>query len=151
MVLGWMVQQTLRRNPMDTFTELAQEFANQIGLTVHVEYNGHRLHFDGDTRLRSTWIVTLKRNGASFTFDFGQSIDRSYDKNGQAIRVKPDLYDVLACLTKYDPGTFEMFCSNFGYDTDSRKAEKVYHDVCKEWRGVERLFGNTLDQLRGID
>ena len=31
-------------------------------------------------------------------------------------------YDLLACITKSDPGNFRDFCSDFGYDTDSRKA-----------------------------
>ena len=52
----------------------------------------------------------------------------------------PTAYDVLACLTKYDPGTFEDFCDEFGYDTDSRKAEKTYNAVREEWLNVTRLF-----------
>lgn len=55
-------------------------------------------------------------------------------------RIVPTAYDVLACVTKSDPGTFEDFCSDFGYDTDSRKAEGVYRAVIKEWRSVERFF-----------
>ena len=52
----------------------------------------------------------------------------------------PSAYDVLACLQKYDVGTFENFCSEFGYDVDSRKAEKIYKAVCDEFTNVERLF-----------
>ena len=37
---------------------------------------------------------------------FGQSIANA----GQT----PRAYDILTCLTKYDPGTFENFCSDFG-------------------------------------
>ncbi len=60
-------------------------------------------------------------------------------------RIVPSAYDVLACLTKSYPGTFEDFASDFGYDTDSRKAEAVYNAVVKEWRKVERFF--TTDDL----
>lgn len=49
-------------------------------------------------------------------------------------------YDLLACITKSDPGDFEEFCRDFGYDTDSRKALTVYEAVCKEWRKVQRFF-----------
>lgn len=59
--------------------------------------------------------------------------------------VKVQAYDVLACITKSDPGTFDDFCSEFGYDTDSRKAEQVYYAVVKEWRNVQRFF--TADEL----
>lgn len=55
----------------------------------------------------------------------------------------PTAYDVLACLTKYDPGTFENFCGDFGYDTDSRKAKKTYKAVVKEFRGLQTLFSES--------
>jgi hypothetical protein len=49
-------------------------------------------------------------------------------------------YDLLACIEKYDPGTFENFCSDFGYDEDSRRAETIYHAVQKEYQKVQRFF-----------
>ncbi len=52
--------------------------------------------------------------------------------------VKP--YDVLTCVQKSDPGTFEDFCADFGYDNDSRKAERVYRAVVEEWRKVRSFF-----------
>lgn len=64
----------------------------------------------------------------------------------------PSAYDVLACLTKYDPGTFADFCGDFGYDTDSIKAQKVYFSVQQEWEGVRRLFtSEQLEQLGEIN
>ena len=61
----------------------------------------------------------------------------------------PTAYDVLVCLTKYDPGTFEDFCSEFGYDTDSRKAEKTYMAVKDEWQNVCALFTDSeIEQLQ---
>ena len=52
----------------------------------------------------------------------------------------PTPYDVLSCITKYDPGTFDNFCGEFGYSTDSRAAEKTYKSVLEEWNNVERIF-----------
>lgn len=77
-------------------------------------------------------------------------INRSYHEQAkireQADEIKhPTAYDVLTCLTKYDPGTFENFCADFGYDTDSRKAERTYKACRKEWKQVAKLF--TADQL----
>lgn len=60
----------------------------------------------------------------------------------------PSVYDVLACLTKYDPGTFEDFCSDYGYDEDSRTAERVYFAVQKEYAQLARLF--TADQMEEL-
>lgn len=65
--------------------------------------------------------------------------------------VEPTAYDLLSCLTKYDPGTFENFCADYGYDTDSRKAEKTYKEVMKEWENVSRIFStDELEQLQEI-
>jgi hypothetical protein len=62
-------------------------------------------------------------------------------KNDKIIKPKePNCYDVLACLTKYDPGTFENFCSEFGYDEDSKRAEKTYRAVKDEYQNLCALF-----------
>ncbi|MCK5132390.1 MAG: hypothetical protein KAR40_09610 [Candidatus Sabulitectum sp.] len=53
---------------------------------------------------------------------------------------EPTPYSVLACITKHDPETFEDFCSNFGYDTDSRSAEKTYKAVSDEYKSLQTLF-----------
>lgn len=60
----------------------------------------------------------------------------------------PSVYDVLACLTKYDPGTFENFCSDYGYDEDSRTAERVYFAVQREYAQLARLF--TPDEMEEL-
>lgn len=62
----------------------------------------------------------------------------------------PTLYDVLACVQKYDVGSFENFCGDFGYDTDSRKAEKIYFDCQKEFDSVRALFGDCMEELQEI-
>lgn len=61
---------------------------------------------------------------------------------------KPHAYDILACITKNDPEDFENFCSNFGYDTDSRSAFKTYQDVQVEWKKVEKFF--TEEELQEL-
>ena len=53
---------------------------------------------------------------------------------------EPRAYDVLSCLTSYEPGTFEDFCDNFGYEEDSRKAEKTYKAVLEEWQNLKMLY-----------
>lgn len=66
--------------------------------------------------------------------------------------IAPTAYDVLAYLTKNDPGTFEDFCSTYGYDEDSRKAEKIYNAVLDEWKNVCALFTDgEIEQLQEIN
>lgn len=52
----------------------------------------------------------------------------------------PTEYDFLACLQKYEVGTFEDFCNEFGYDTDSRSAKKTYKAVKKEFGKVCKIW-----------
>jgi hypothetical protein len=63
----------------------------------------------------------------------------------------PNAYDILSCLTKYDVGSFEDFCSEFGYDVDSRSAEKTYKAVIKEYEGLSRLYSDEeLEEMSEI-
>jgi hypothetical protein len=65
--------------------------------------------------------------------------------------VAPTSYDVLACLQKYDVGNFEDFCAEFGYNTDSRKAEKTYNAVCEEFKNIQTLFTDSeIEELQEI-
>lgn len=73
----------------------------------------------------------------NFNWDFG-----NVSKDEIFKPIEPTLYDVLACLQKYDVGTFDDFCSEFGYDTDGRSARKTYKAVCKEFDKVCSLFNN---------
>lgn len=120
----------------------AEKFANKHGIKLSIV--GHRIgsHLEGETQVRHIFKMQLSRNRKQYTFEFGQSI--------AAGRKNPTMYDILACLTKYDPETFEDFCDEFGYDQDSRSAERIYKAVRREWGNVERLFGDILDKLRKI-
>lgn len=65
---------------------------------------------------------------------------------------KPTDYDILACVEKYDPETFEFFCGNYGYDQDSRKAEKIYKAVKQQFLDIQLLFNDEeLEILREIN
>jgi hypothetical protein len=66
--------------------------------------------------------------------------------------VKPSEYSILSCLTKYDPGSFEDFCNEFGYDEDSRTAERTYNAVVKEWLNVCMIWtDDEIEELQEIN
>ncbi len=74
----------------------------------------------------------------------------SWDKNPNYAEPKP--YDVLACLTKHEVGSFEDFCSDFDYVTDSRTAEKTYKAVLNEWNNVKMLYTDKeIEALQEIN
>jgi len=64
---------------------------------------------------------------------------------------EPKLYNVITCLQKYDIGTFEDFCGEFGYDEDSLKAERTYNAVRDEYQNICALFSDDeLEVLNSI-
>lgn len=136
-----------------TYETQAMEFLIKTQTVFSAKYLGYMKHFKTDKENRDVYEIKLERNGKSFTFNFGQSINDSTkkSKNGVKVLVKPTAYDVLACLTKYDPETFDCFCANYGYDTDSRNALETYLAVQDEWSNVNRLFNDVLDELTEIN
>jgi len=124
------------------YQQQANEFATATGTKLKINRSEYGKHFAEDKERRYIFNCTLTRNGKKFTLNFGQSI--------AAEDTPPTMYDILTCLTKYDPETFENFCGEYGYNTDSIKALKTYKAVQREFKGVNRLFSDILEQLQEI-
>lgn len=124
------------------YQQQANEFATKNGIKLKINRTTYGKHFPEDKESRYIFNCTLSRNGKKYTFNFGQSI--------AAGNVEPTMYDILTTLTKYDPETFEDFCSEYGYNTDSIKALNTYKAVQREFNGVNRLFNDILEELQEI-
>jgi len=127
---------------MNEYQQQATDFLTTAGMTFKPVWLKHGLHFVDDKQTRDIWILKLVRKSdkTMLSTKFGQSIAAG----GKA----PTAYDLLTCITKYDPGTFENFCGDYGYDSDSRKAEKIYQGVVKEWEKVSKFF--TEEELTAL-
>ncbi len=125
------------------YEKKAKFFINFTNTEFTTEFKERGFYFSDDKQARDIYICVLKNANNIYRFTFGQSIANKGNK--------PTAYDVLACLTKYDIGSYDDFCSDFGYSTDSRKARKIYRDVLKEWKNVEKMFSpEQLELLREI-
>lgn len=124
------------------YQQQANEFATATGTKLKINRTTYGKHFAEDKESRYIFNCTLTRNRKRYTFNFGQSI--------AAGNTKPTIYDILTCLTKYNPETFENFCSEYGYNTDSINAQKTYKAVKREFNGVNRLFSDILEELQEI-
>lgn len=132
---------------MTDYSKQAIDFLEKYSILFKVESLGVGKHFLDDKEPRARYLLTLFRTtkSSSVEFEFGQSIDATYKKQ------TPKAYDLLASLTKYDPDTFENFCGDFGYDTDSRKGLETYLAVQAEWQKVRKFFTvEELEELREI-
>lgn len=81
----------------------------------------------------------LKYNRVA-NMSYGENVKVKNDLIRLKAEAVPNEYDVLACLEKYDPGTFEDFCSEFGYNEDSRTAERIYIAAINEYKDLTRIF-----------
>lgn len=81
--------------------------------------------------------VTVVRDGKRMTFDFWQSrAQPDMTKDRHLIFALHCVLQDAFCATD----SFERFCSELGYDQDSRKAEKFYKACEKALIKVERVF-----------
>lgn len=132
----------------ETFTgsgyqKQANDLLAKFGIKFSAVFQRHDLHFVGDEHTRDIFTCRLQRGKDYFTLSFGQSTSNSDSKGS----IPPTAYDLLACLTKSDPGSFEDFCSNYGYDT----ARKIYRYVVNEWRKVDGFFTDEeITELQNI-
>jgi hypothetical protein len=152
---------------MSEYEEQARAFLDKTGTALEIEFAKHGYYFDGDNEARDIYQCRLTRGGRSYSFKFGQCTARSVYRHERRVVLgagrgakqlhsgylpegaikgmrerhgRPTAYDILACLTKSDPGTFEDFCSSYGYDDDSRSAERTYNAVREEWLNLAALF-----------
>jgi hypothetical protein len=133
-------------------------------ISVSVKVIGKDFYFDGDKEERIILRVIILRGEKNISFRFGMSIidtelfsgnepDRmqhnsfkrytSVELMGKRKEVKDGLlYSVLSCIASdyFVPDTFTDFCSEFGYDEDSRKAEKLFHDCREQSTKLHTIF-----------
>jgi hypothetical protein len=157
----------------EEYNKQAEAWLEATNSTLHVAYGRTGKYFEDDEEDRDIYRVTLKRGGAEYVFTFGQSIansapwmrvgsmcrtDYSYANHfadapwkQNPMRSQPDAYTILSSLEGTNPGTFEDFCGEFGYDTDSRKAEKTYKAVVEQYLSLSRMYSqDELDKLADI-
>lgn len=128
---------------MTEYQKQAIDFLTATNTKFIAKFKKHAIYFNDDKQPRDIYRITLKNDRHKFSFDFGQSINNT----GKA----PTEYDVLACITKYDPYSFEDFCGEFGYNSDSRKTYKIYEAVENEWANVNKLFtSEEIEHLQEI-
>jgi hypothetical protein len=90
------------------------------------------------------WKCRLRRGDKRFTVYFSM---------GPAHSREPEVADVLDCLASDASGienakTFEDWAGEYGYDTDSRRAERTYRICVKQAEKLKQFLGDDLfDQL----
>lgn len=108
------------------------------GIKIKAEYGKNRAPCTWDQSAHP-FRVTLTYGRRKLSSDFFQ---------GSACRSDPTAADVLYCLIGNilsGEQTFEEFCSDVGYDTDSRKAHETWERCAEMAPKVRKFLGKDFD------
>lgn len=117
----------------------------RLGIRISCEYGANKAPPpDGfEKRACRPWRVTLRKGRRRLSVDFFQ---------GMAHESEPTAADVVSCLVSDvwsidNARTFSEWCSELGYDTDSRKAETIYNKISLLAPRVRRFLGDDFDAV----
>lgn len=140
----------------DTTMTMA-EFIQREGLTMKAAEVGSRpdslMDSPGARHWRcvlESWVPApfggglVERTGRKMVIFFTQ---------GSAHTEAPTLADVLDCMASDSTfsGDFADFCSELGYDEDSRQAERIFKATKRQTAKLLDLFGETADYCPVLD
>lgn len=116
-----------------------KSFVNGYKIRIENEMVGENPHMVDKNWKAYHYKSTLKFRGRQMTVFFSM---------GMAHNNEPTQEDVLSCLasdsSSVDNNSFEEWCRDLGYDTDSRKAEKTYNICVKQAKRLKQFLGDSL-------
>lgn len=115
---------------------------NEFIASAHITMTAERVDANPnmDSRDMDHWRVKFRAGRSQFTTYFSMG----YGHKGQA----PTAANVLDCLASdaagfENAGSFEDWCGEYGYDSDSRKAERTYKVVERQAAKLNRFLGDS--------
>ncbi len=122
-----------------------KEFIAKHGITILSAYTGYRPDLTED----DDWAADAHHYKCTLTYKPGKKARRLtvYFSMGSAHTANPTAYDVLTSL-QLDAGAlgqgFEDWAGDYGYDVDSRKAERTYRACVRSARKLRRFMDNDM-------
>jgi len=114
-------------------------------ITIDSNFLGNKLWEASEKQQNyNNHIVTISHNKKKCNFDFWGSI-----MNPEISNNEENIF-AFYCFLSDSIGameSFEGFCDTFGYNTDSRNAEKIYKACQKSLKKIERVFDCDLYEL----
>lgn len=118
------------------------EFVKRNNIKINVEWAERNPNMieDAWSKTANHYKTTLKKDKKQLTVYFSM---------GSALTEEPTAEEVLNSLAidgsvYLNNNSFEDFCSDFGYDEDSRTAEKTYNTIIKQAEKTEKFLGKEL-------
>lgn len=143
----------IRQNP---YHKQALEFCKKYNVSISFIPTGVKTVEYGKTKGSvNTYSVQVYREKSPTSRSIHKTFDYTGSINDFNNKIKPTEYDLLACIVKTPPGSFNDFCNEYGYTdrpvTEFPKVMQVYQDCCDEYAKVIHLFGDCMDDLMDIN
>ena len=108
-------------------------------------YKGDKAaRFDARNTNRHVVWITNMLTGKRTSFEFWTSLAQPKMKDDRDVL---DAFDCFISDGMAAIGSFEDFCMDFGYDTDSRRAYGIYQACRRSREKLERITGLEGDEL----
>lgn len=120
------------------------EFVSINRITMTARYADHNPNMIEGGENMDHWRCAFKMGRRSMTVYFSMGMGH---KGKQ-----PAADEVLGCLVSDARGvdycrSFEDWCADYGYDTDSRKAERIFKACERSSKNLKRFFAGEFDGL----
>lgn len=129
---------------MDAYQELINHL-EYVGVRVRIERNQTVAREGFPTGSRHYDVIVSNQSGDSLKIMYSQ---------GPAIKGEPGIFDVFSSLIlDYDCGglSFEDFCSDLGYNVDSREDYKLWQDARALNLDMYEVLGDDIvRRIQGI-
>lgn len=104
-----------------------------------------------DQTRHNQFKITIKGDAGRVSFDYyGSDFDR---QAGKVSMDEADLKGAVECFLRdamSGGDSFEYFCDDMGYDSDSRKAEKIYKACVRDYKKAIKLFDDVTTAAEQI-
>ena len=118
-----------------------------VFITRNSETISFEFHFSHNDAMKVLGLVethwTEKRAGKTYHMTSTRPVDGTFERERMFREfVSNCLYSVLCSVgSEYTTAnTFEEFCSDFGYDEDSREAERIFHACQEQTAKLKKIF-----------
>jgi len=145
---------------MRTDTVSIQKFVSENKINLTSEYASINPNMEGSSSMDNYKVVLTRRkytakrynarkDGTSIVARMTTFFSKGIGHHG----AEPTVEEVLDCLSSDASGIenardFEDFCNEYGYSSDSRKAEKIYRECQHSASRLRKFLGDDLyDQL----
>jgi hypothetical protein len=129
-----------------------QSFDYSMGIG-HIDwktFNKSSINYISFTREERSFLETHARKPFCIFYD-QKGWANTCAKVANRMKLQPKLIDVISSVLMDATAlhmTFEDWCSEFGYDNDSKKAEKIYNACCDNARKAMKFLNReTMEKL----